>query len=139
VAEAGIAQRRVGRILATRLAVSAKSLHPDIPDALFRQRMLQRLAIKMWQATRHREGADIDQRLDAVRLQNRHEFIEGACGMADGVEGRHGKPVSGARSQVLVLRTIMMTTMMKKMPALRPGLHPAPGKLCAGRAALVLL
>ena len=69
VAEAGIAQRRMRRVFACRLAIPAKLFGPDVSDALLGQRMLQRLTIKVRQAARHGEGADIHQRLNVVRLQ----------------------------------------------------------------------
>ena len=67
VAKAGIAQCRVGRVFASCLAVSAKLFDPDVANASLGERMLQRLAIEVRQAAGHRKGADIHQRLNAVR------------------------------------------------------------------------
>src|ERR1700677_605946 len=90
VAEARIAERNMGRIFSRCFAVPAQSFHPEIVDALLWQPRLERLAIEVRQTPGQWEGADVYQPLDTVRLQGRHEFIEGASGMADGIEGCHG-------------------------------------------------
>src|SRR5271157_5747201 len=50
IPEAGIAQRRVRRVLARRLAISSQRLNPDVVNAALAQRTFQRLAIEVRQS-----------------------------------------------------------------------------------------
>jgi hypothetical protein len=57
------------------------------------QIMGQPVDIELWISSRSRKGADIDQEIDAGLLQHRHEFGEGAVGMADRGELGHHQPI----------------------------------------------
>lgn len=67
-----------------RLAEAAQLEHVFVRDAAFRQRRRQRAGVELRMPPRLRHGADIHQRLDALRLKECDELIEGACLMADG-------------------------------------------------------
>ncbi len=67
IAKALIAQREVGRVVESLLAIAAELLYPDIPDFALLERLLQRFAIEVLQTARYRKSANIYERLDVVR------------------------------------------------------------------------
>src|SRR5208282_374793 len=89
VAEAVIAQGDVGRVVADLLAASTELFEPDVADSGLRKLFLQRFTVEMGQAARHGKGANVEQGLNGVGLQNCNEFIQRTGGVSDGVEGCH--------------------------------------------------
>jgi len=56
-----------------------------------RQSLIERITIELWQAPRHGEGPDVDQRLNPMRPQGHYKIVESAGRMSDGVEnGQRG-------------------------------------------------
>jgi hypothetical protein len=75
VAEGRIPQRCVGRFPGLFSAPSAKFLFPEILDACLRQFLFQVFTIEMWMSPRHRERPNINQYLDAMRMQGVNQFL----------------------------------------------------------------
>jgi len=90
IAKAGIAQREIGRVLADFPAMSSERGQPAVMDTGGGEGLLQRFAVEVRQSPGHREGADVDQGVNLMRLERSDEFLDGAGGMTDSVEGRHG-------------------------------------------------
>ena len=86
VSETVIAQRDVGRNIENRFAISAKRLHPDVANSGRGKRLLERVAIELWQATRHRKGANIHKGSDLMSVERVDQFAERPSGMSDGVK-----------------------------------------------------
>src|SRR5271166_3194250 len=89
IAKAIIAQGDIWRVLDDLLAPSPKLFEPDVSNVGIGQSSLQGFAIEVRQTARHGEGTNIQQGLYGVGLHNRDEFVQGAGGMTDAVEGCH--------------------------------------------------
>lgn len=90
VAKALVAQGDVRRIIANFLAASAKFFQPNVINSVRRQRTLQRFAIKVREAPRRGQRANVNNSADLMGMEHRKKIVQGARGMADGVESRHG-------------------------------------------------
>src|SRR5215469_7922584 len=86
VAETVIAQGDVRRFSENLLAISAEAFHPDVTQAGCGETLFERIAIEVRQPARHGKGSNVGQSLDLVRLQRGQQLVEGAGGVADGVE-----------------------------------------------------
>lgn len=68
------------------LSSAAKHLKMLVSDSMPRQGCRQGIAIELGHSPRLRELPDVDQELDALSLQQRQNVIDGARGVADGVD-----------------------------------------------------
>jgi len=86
-AEAGVAPAGIDGIGA-RFAQAAKGGDVKVFDLVKREKLRKIFDIEMRHAAGAGHGADVDEDLDVVLAQDGEEFVDGARGMAEGVEDR---------------------------------------------------
>lgn len=94
VAKGFAPESHVRRVVKNLLSVAAECLHPHVLNTDCRDAPFQIVTVELRQATRHGEGANINQRLDLMRLQRSKQFVQGTRRMPDGVKS--GQPVFDA-------------------------------------------
>ena len=96
-AEACVAPAEIDRITVW-MAQAAEIFHVDVADSDALQGLGKRVRVELRIAARFRDGADIEELPDGVRAQQIEEFVDRACGVADGenrertffARGNHG-------------------------------------------------